>query len=60
MIDLIANTTTTTGPKVYARLDRNTYATKIKVTDAEIAAVDLTGDALLPSGTTTSPRRSRQ
>ncbi len=48
VIDLIASTTTTMGLKVYARLDETTYPTKIKVTDAEIAAVNLTGDDFHP------------
>ncbi|MCA1679325.1 MAG: ISAzo13 family transposase, partial [Actinobacteria bacterium] len=48
VIDLIASTTTSMGLKVYARLDENTYPTKIKVTDAEIAAVNLTGDNFHP------------
>jgi len=42
VIDLIAATTTSTGLKVYARLDTNTYKTKLKVTDAEINAVNIT------------------
>ena len=42
VIDLIAATTTSTGLKVYARLDTNTYQTKLKVTDAEINAVNIT------------------
>jgi hypothetical protein len=41
VIDLIAATTTSTGLKVHARLDTNTYQTKLKVPDAEINAVDL-------------------
>jgi hypothetical protein len=44
VIDLIAATTTSTGLKVYARLDTNTYKTKLKVTDAEINAVNITRD----------------
>jgi hypothetical protein len=48
VIDLIAATTTNTGLKVYARLDPNTYQTKLKVTDAEIEAVNLTRDAFHP------------
>ena len=36
VIDLIAATTTTTGLKVYARLDPDTYPTKIKVTDDQM------------------------
>ena len=44
VIDLIAATTTSTGLKVYARLDPGTYHTKLKVPDAEINAVNLTRD----------------
>ncbi len=47
VIDLIA-ATTTTGLKVYARLDSNTYPTKIKVTDEQIQAVQLTGEEFHP------------
>jgi hypothetical protein len=45
VIDLIAATTTSTGLKVYAHLDTNTYQTKLKVTDAEINAVNITRDS---------------
>jgi len=48
VIDLIASTTTNMGLKVHARLDENTYPTKIKITDAQIAAVNLTGDNFHP------------
>ena len=48
VIDLIAATTTSTGLKVYARLDTSTYQTKLKVPDAEINAVQLTGDQFHP------------
>ncbi len=41
IVNLIAATTTTTGLKVYAHLDENEYPTKIKVTDAELAAVTI-------------------
>ena len=41
IINLIAATTTTAGLKVYAHLDENEYPTKIKVTDAELAAVNI-------------------
>jgi transposase len=41
VIDLIAATTTSTGLKIYARLDENNYPTKIKVTDEQLAAVQL-------------------
>lgn len=41
VINLITNTTTSTGLKIYARLDENTYPTKIKVTNTELAAVNI-------------------
>jgi hypothetical protein len=41
VIDLIAATTTSTGLKVYARLDENDYPTKIKVTDEQLAVVQI-------------------
>ncbi len=40
IIDLIGSTTTSTGLKVYARLDPGEYVKGIKVSDAELAAVD--------------------
>ena len=43
IINLIAATTTSTGLEIYARLDENEYP-KIDVTDAELAAVNLTRD----------------
>ena len=43
IINLIAATTTSTGLDVYARLDQNEYP-KVEVTDAELAAVNLTRD----------------
>lgn len=47
IINLIAATTTTTGLTVYARLDERDYP-KIEVTDAELAAVNLTRDEFHP------------
>jgi hypothetical protein len=41
VIDLIAATTTTIGLKVSARLDETAYPKGIKITDAELAAVNL-------------------
>jgi len=41
IIELIASTTTSTGLKVYARLDERTYPDKVKVPDAELAAVQI-------------------
>jgi hypothetical protein len=42
IVNLIASTTTRTGLVVKAALDTNHYETKIKVTDAELAALQLT------------------
>jgi Rhodopirellula transposase DDE domain len=43
IIDLISQTTTSTGLKVYDRLDPTVYPKKIKVTKQQIAAVNITG-----------------
>ncbi len=43
ILELIASTTTTTGLKVYARLDPTVYPTKVKVPKDQIAAVNITG-----------------
>ena len=48
IIDLIAATTTRSGLAVYARLDERSYPDKIKVTDTELAAVQLEGDPFHP------------
>jgi len=48
MIDLIAATTTTTGLKVYARLDARAYPTKIAVSDKQLAAVQIQRDEFHP------------
>ena len=48
VIDLIASTTTSTGLKVYARLDPNTYPTKIQVTNDQMRAVNLHGEEFHP------------
>ena len=48
VINLIAATTTRTGLTVYARLDDNAYPDKIKVTDAQLATVNLHGDPIPP------------
>src|SRR5680860_333147 len=44
VIDLISSTKTKTGLKVYARLDPETYPTKVKVTDEQMDAVNIRGD----------------
>lgn len=41
IVQLIANTTTTTGLLVRAALDTNTYETGIKVSDEEMAKLHL-------------------
>lgn len=57
IVDLIASTTTRTGLKVYAQLDEGNYPDKIKVTDADVAAVRLEGDPFHPEWNyTISPR----
>jgi transposase len=48
IIELIAATTTSTGLKVYARLDEHTYPDKIKVSDAELTAVQIEPDRFHP------------
>jgi hypothetical protein len=48
VIDLIASTTTSTGLKVYARLDPNTYPTQLKVTDQQIRAINIHGEQFHP------------
>ncbi len=44
IVSLIGATTSSTGLKVYAQLDEGTYERGIKVSDAELAAVNLTRD----------------
>ena len=44
IINSIAQTTIDTGLKVYAQLDQRDYPPAIEVTDAELAAVNLTRD----------------
>ncbi len=48
VINSIAATTTTTGLKVYARLDEREYPKKVHVTDEQLAAVNLTPDPFHP------------
>ncbi len=48
VVNLIAGTTTRTGLKVHAELDPGYYPTKVKVSDAELAAVPLTGHHFHP------------
>ncbi|MHB0979540.1 MAG: ISAzo13 family transposase [Thermoleophilia bacterium] len=48
IINLIGATTTRTGLEVYARLDEREYPKGLKVSDAELAAVNLVGDEFHP------------
>jgi hypothetical protein len=48
IINSIAATTTSAGLKVYARLDQRDYLKKVEVTDAQLAAVNLTSDPFHP------------
>ncbi|MGH2877111.1 MAG: ISAzo13 family transposase [Solirubrobacteraceae bacterium] len=48
IINLIGATTTSTGLEVYARLDNGTYPDKIKVTDAQMNAINLHGEPFHP------------
>jgi len=48
VIELIAATTTTTGLTVECELDTNTYQKGIKVTAAEMAALNIKRDAFHP------------
>ena len=47
-IKLIANTTTKKGLSISCELDRNTYPKGIKVSDAEMASLNITRDAFHP------------
>lgn len=44
VVSLIGATTSTTGLKVYAQLDEHVYERAIKITDAQLAAVNLVRD----------------
>ena len=48
IVNLISATTTSTGLKVYARLDDGAYPDKIRVPDDHIKAVNLTGEEFHP------------
>jgi pterin-4a-carbinolamine dehydratase len=48
VVELIGATTTETGLKVECLLDERTYEKGIKVSDAEMAALDIAGDAFHP------------
>ena len=48
IINLIGNTTTTTGLTIKAFLDKNTYQKGIVVTQEEIESIKLSGDSFHP------------
>ena len=58
VVELIAATTTTTGLRVESALDTRTCEKGIKVTDAEMDALDITGDAFHPEWNYTIRPRS--
>jgi DDE family transposase len=58
IVELIGSTTTKAGLKVECVLDTRTYAKGIKVRDAEMAVLDITGDPFHPEWNyTIKPRR---
>jgi Rhodopirellula transposase DDE domain len=58
VVNLISATTTSSGLKVYARLDDSTYPDKIRVPDDQIKAVNLHGDQFHPEWNyTIKPKR---
>jgi hypothetical protein len=60
VIELIANTTTKTGLKIRCELDRNSYPKGIKVSDAEMATLNIKRDAFHPEWNySIAPRSSK-
>ena len=60
VVELIGATTTEAGLKVECLLDERTYEKGIKVSDADMAALDITGDAFHPEWNYTIKPRCRQ
>lgn len=61
VIELIAATTTRTGLKVECALDTHIYEKGVKVSDAEMASLNITGDAFYPEWNyTIKPRRLKE
>jgi hypothetical protein len=54
VVDLIASTTTKTGLTVRCELDENSYPKAIRVTDKEMAAINITTEPGILSGITPS------
>jgi hypothetical protein len=60
IIQLIANTTTTTGLTVQCRLDKNDYEKGVKVSDTDMAALNITPSNFHGEWNyTIAPRRKR-
>ena len=57
VIELIGATTTRSGLKLESALDTRTYAQGVKVTNAELASIDNTGDTFHPERTDTLKQR---
>jgi len=61
VVELIGATTTKTGLKVECALDTRTYEKGLKVSDTEMASLDITGDAFHPEWNyTITPRSDSQ
>jgi hypothetical protein len=60
VVELIGATTTQAGLKVECLLDERTYEKGIRVSDAEMKALDITGDAFHPEWDYTIKPRRRQ
>jgi hypothetical protein len=58
VVDLIGATTTKTGLEVRCELDTNTYAKGIKVTEADMASLNIKGDTFHPDWNYTIAPRS--
>lgn len=59
VVELIGATTTRTGLKVECAIDASTYEKGVKVSDAEMASLDITGDQFHPEWNyTIKPRQS--
>ena len=58
-VELIAATTTQTGLRVESALDTKTYEKGLKVTDAEMKSLDITGDTFHPEWNYTIRPRSK-
>ena len=58
IVELIGATTTKTGLKIESALDTATYEKGIKISDAEMATLDITGDDFHPEWNYTIKPRS--